>query len=29
MYTLKVTNNKRELVFKNNKLVDTIPLKID
>ena len=29
MYTLKVTDNKRELIFENNKLTNTIPLRID
>jgi hypothetical protein len=29
MYTLKVTDNKRELVFENNKLINTIPFKMN
>jgi hypothetical protein len=28
-YTIKVTENKRELIFKNNKLIGTKPFKID
>lgn len=28
MYSLKVTDNKKELIFKNNKLINTIPFKI-
>ena len=29
LYTLKVTENKRELIYKNNKLIGTKAYKID
>jgi hypothetical protein len=29
LYTLKVTNNKRKLIYDNNKLINTIPYIID
>jgi hypothetical protein len=29
LYTLKVTANKRELIYKNSKLIGTKPYKID
>jgi hypothetical protein len=29
LYTLQVTNNKRQLIYENNKLVNTIPFKIN
>jgi hypothetical protein len=29
VYTLKVTNNKRKLIYENNKLVKTVPYVID
>jgi hypothetical protein len=29
LYTLQVTDNKRKLIYKNNRLVATSPYKID